>query len=116
MNSKDRDRFVKLMMLTQSDHDGEALVALRKANGLLVRDNQNWQEFIDGKTVTTVNNNVDDAGLEEMFEFLFDRVRGSFRLFIDDVHRQWVRKGSVSPKQYDAVLSAFRRHGGRRTV
>ena len=33
----------KLLMMTTSSHDGEALVAIRKANEMLARDRLNWQ-------------------------------------------------------------------------
>jgi hypothetical protein len=40
-------RFIKLMMLTTSENDSEALVALRKANALLAEANVNWEEFLN---------------------------------------------------------------------
>lgn len=39
-------KFVKLMMLTMSENDGEALVALRKANAMLAAADVNWEEFL----------------------------------------------------------------------
>lgn len=42
----DLKRFTKLMMLTTSDSDGEALVALRKANEMLKQNEKSWHEFI----------------------------------------------------------------------
>jgi hypothetical protein len=46
--------FVKLMMMTTSSNDGEALTALRKANAILAEANVNWAEFLSavgsGKT------------------------------------------------------------------
>lgn len=39
---------VKLMMMTTSPHDGEALVAIRKANAILASQNLNWEEFLRG--------------------------------------------------------------------
>ena len=38
--------FVKLMMLTTSPHDAEALVALRKANRILSEAKVNWAELL----------------------------------------------------------------------
>jgi hypothetical protein len=46
MTPKRFDLFIKLMMLSTSDQDGEALVAIRKANAILAEDNLNWEEFI----------------------------------------------------------------------
>jgi hypothetical protein len=38
----DKDRLAKLLNLTESEHDGEALVAIRKANDLLRQYGTNW--------------------------------------------------------------------------
>ena len=45
----DRVRLVKLMMLTTSDSDGEALSAIRKANEFLKTHKKNWAEVLDIK-------------------------------------------------------------------
>jgi len=37
------EMLTKLLMMTTSSHDGEALVAIRKANEMLARDRLNWQ-------------------------------------------------------------------------
>lgn len=42
----DRDLLTKLMMLTTSDADGEALSAIRKANQILKKEKLNWQEVL----------------------------------------------------------------------
>jgi hypothetical protein len=42
------ETFVKLMMMTTSDKDGEALTAIRKANLLLKAEGKNWEELITG--------------------------------------------------------------------
>src|ERR1700755_3091074 len=39
---------VKLLMMTTSTHDAEALVAIRKANAILGEMNLNWAEFLSG--------------------------------------------------------------------
>jgi hypothetical protein len=44
----DKDRLSKLMMMTTSENDGEALVALRMANKLLQRATVNWEQLLTG--------------------------------------------------------------------
>lgn len=44
----DVEKFIKLMMMTTSSHDNEALVALRMANAMLAEMDANWEEFIKG--------------------------------------------------------------------
>ncbi len=43
----DTQKLTKLMMLTTSDQDGEALSAIRMANALLKRAGKNWQEILE---------------------------------------------------------------------
>lgn len=42
---------IKLMMLTTSDNDGEALTALRKANKILAAAKVNWAELLGDRKV-----------------------------------------------------------------
>ena len=44
-----QELLVKLMNMTTSDNDGEALTALRKANGLLRTAGWDWTKLIEGK-------------------------------------------------------------------
>jgi hypothetical protein len=39
-------KLIRLMMLTTSNRDGEALAALRKAQAFLAEGGQNWEEFL----------------------------------------------------------------------
>lgn len=48
----DRERLAKLMMMTTSASDGEAVVALRKANTMMQAAGINWQEMLLGKQAT----------------------------------------------------------------
>lgn len=48
----DRDRLTKLMMMTTSASDGEAVIALRKANAMLKESGINWQEILLGRQAT----------------------------------------------------------------
>lgn len=43
---------IKLMMMTTSPHDGEALTAIRKANAMLAEANVNWAEFLSAVSTT----------------------------------------------------------------
>lgn len=38
--------FIKLMMMTTSENDGEALNALRKANKILATSNMSWEQLL----------------------------------------------------------------------
>jgi hypothetical protein len=42
----DKDRLAKLLSMTSSDQDGEALTAIRKANELLRLNNKSWSDVL----------------------------------------------------------------------
>jgi hypothetical protein len=42
----DKDRLAKLLSMTGSDHDAEALAAMRKANELLRLHGKSWQDIL----------------------------------------------------------------------
>ena len=46
MNPLDSQRLAKIMGLTDSAHDGEALVAVRKANAQIVAAGMTWDEIL----------------------------------------------------------------------
>jgi len=61
---KDKEKLVKLMQLTLSDNDNEALRALRKATKILNRNHLNWDQvlnLIDVKKIIAFEN--DQGGL-----------------------------------------------------
>jgi hypothetical protein len=121
----DAEKFIKLMMLTQSDQDHEALVALRKANGMLAADNLNWEEFIKGmahaatakpqQRHTHYNdhafNDINEPSIKDVLDHLMNTVdrRGSFFEFVDSVNSFYNRTGYLTEKQEDAVRRAYRR-------
>jgi len=124
-------KFIKLMMMTTSNSDGEALTALRKANALLAEANVNWEEFL--KLVGTSNavtapkskqptppwedgdgfHNVGPSGIKytdadeinALFEKAFAKTRptSSFREFLESVHGWWEANGFLTEKQYFAI-------------
>jgi hypothetical protein len=44
--SVDRDRLIKLLNMTASQHDAEVLVAIRKSNALLRRNGTTWSDLL----------------------------------------------------------------------
>jgi len=46
------NKLIKILNLTQSDNDNEALVAIRKANKLLLSENKSWGDLIGEPSVT----------------------------------------------------------------
>lgn len=119
-------RLIKLLMLTQSDQDFEALAALRKANAMLAAQNMNWEEFItnritwreerkdpDSKKESKPKGKLytDEDEINEYFDTLLTTVspNDSFFEFIQSVHEWWMDKGFLTERQYEVIKSAARR-------
>lgn len=51
MNSKDAERFIKLLNLTASDNDHEAIAALRAANNIRLKSGVSWESLFTRKVV-----------------------------------------------------------------
>lgn len=128
--------FTKLMMMTTSDNDQEALTALRKANGILAEAGVNWEEFLNAVDIERRNKTgqsrkrererndraanfsdvqsgkrngrYDDAdAINALFEMAYQNVTNSgFRGFLDSVHTWWEANGFLTEGQYNAVRKA----------
>lgn len=113
--------FIKLMQLTTSSFDAEALSALRKANALLMSANNNWEDLLRGKVrmVSGPNENQiageQHTGADEI-DHMFDglmrsRLSPSFCEFVEAVHTWWEEKGFLTERQFEAIRDAHSRCG-----
>lgn len=117
------DKFIKLMMMTTSSHDGEVLNAIRMANAMLGEMNNNWEELLRGKvrmeaesTGRTESRDYQPSGkiyndemeINKMFEEAYRRVsrHSSFMRYVDSVHEWWEERGFLTEKQYEAIKKA----------
>jgi hypothetical protein len=63
MRDKERERLVKLLGLTRSSNDGEALAALRKCNDVLTQHHLSWADVVAGRCARQVDTDLlDDIG------------------------------------------------------
>lgn len=110
---------VKVLNLTTSPNDAEALAAARKANDLLKRGSTSWEQLLGNGGATTPMFDEDDGSLggrddaearaiDAAFEEVFKLgdLRGSFEDFMDSIYQQWKEKHSLSPKQRAALFRA----------
>ena len=126
MSLKEYEQFIKLMGMTSSQHDGEALNAMRLAWSLMAKHNIGWEEILRGKV--TVTNQVapfgpgsspssipqgraviSDAEARDIFETLDRTVKGGFRDFVESIRTQWETEGWMSLKQHAALKKAYDR-------
>jgi hypothetical protein len=120
---------IKLLRMTESEHDGETLNAVRMANALLNRHNANWDEVLRGKVpmidadpfgTSPKMGKIPDKGahytnaaeIDAMFANIYNRLRptDAFKVYVDSVHEWWEQKGFLTQKQYDVI----KRSAGRR--
>lgn len=139
MNLKDYAMFRKLLQMTLSSNDGEALTAIRKANGLLLADNKNWEELLDNKVSVSTEASFtqekwkstkpeehfeepeDDPEehtiehIEHMFQTLIGHevvggIRpGSFRDMVEDIYYRWQQTNHLTKKQFKVIKNAYMR-------
>jgi len=118
--------FVKLMSMTTSDNDGEALIAIRKANKILREAKVSWQELLDAAATQqrlppqpepdwqNVNTRVERYSNKFEIDGMFNRAfaknnTNDFEEFLSSVHIWWLDKGWLSEKQYRVVKRAAER-------
>ena len=90
MGDRERERFVKLLGLTHSNNDGEALAALRKCNDVLTQHRLDWADVVAGRCARQVHRDADL--LDEIDRVVNarrqnDRVSPS-RTFADSIRRE----------------------------
>lgn len=124
MQAQKFEKFIKLMMMTTSPNEGEALTATRMANALLLEANLNWDEFLRGKVKITNQaaggsasgsftgkkyTNSDD--IERMLDAVLKNVRSgtSFYTFIKSLSDWWEDNAFLTEKQYNALRKSYER-------
>lgn len=102
-------KITKLLMLTTSDNDSEALVAIRSANGILNRAKTTWSDFISSLTHRrNTQAHEQSVSIDEIFIFVLGNLRGPGpREFIESLYAQWNDTGELSPRQYDALIKFY---------
>lgn len=113
----DNQRIVKLLMMTTSDNDHEALVAMRKVNQLLKTNKISWQEVLEPKPNRAyVWTDDEDDRYEEIVEmiegYLLPKFTGNPRRaktvnFLAGVLKNVKMYERVTDKQWDAVFRMY---------
>lgn len=129
MNLKKFELFIKLMKMTSSSNDGEALNALRKANSILDEVNISWEELLRNRIKikkieagpnpkyargfasggSSAKKYTNKQEIETMFAIVLDSVpkSSSFYSFIKSLEDWWETKGFLTEKQYEKLKKAY---------
>lgn len=117
---------LKLMRMTTSDSDGEALVAIRKANAMLAAEKKDWSDVLGGsnKSPPIPSNwrtppskrpaptyRASGVSVDVMLDVLLKTVprRHSFYDYVKSVHSRHTLYGSITQKQYEVIDKAYMR-------
>lgn len=94
-------RLIKILSLTTSNHDGEALAAIRKANQIMRDLGVGWPDAFPRKEETRKSQkSVDDP--ETIFDLghaYFDRMSESQKNFFRGLRNYWDEHGRLSERQ-----------------
>ena len=112
MERDKKEKLAKLLALTTSDNDNEALSAIRTANVILERDNLAWEDVLLGTTKRTqFNDSYADyestEEIEEMLSTCIQNVNGSAFDFIDSLYRFYNSRGYLTPKQIRSLRKFY---------
>ena len=116
MKLADFKRLKKFMMMTMSGADGEKLMAINRANALLVGEGVDWDRVLDRMVRLDLERappeppKTDAEAINAAFaDIEASDPRGSFADFIASLRDQWERTGSLSEKQRASLFDAAAR-------
>lgn len=122
----DLDKFVKILKLTTSPVDGEALAAVRKANEILKRENFEWEHFVLGKihhksgpgeerpfSPKYSDEIIRPDQIADALSLLLSRVDGLGQKTVSMLYSfksQFDKRGNLSDRQKEVLLKILREH------
>lgn len=109
--------FEKLLGMTTSASDAEALTAMRKANKILQDNGLTWAELlrkqVTSDSVSPYTEPTADATAAHV-QTCLDTLRGSDSSFISSLDKQWAEKGYLSPEQRRPLFAMYKEHVSKR--
>lgn len=112
--SLDRDKLIKILMLSTSDSDGEALACLRKATAMMKAAKISWQELLEGGGGNggsrEVNRLKDLVRITEEKFNLMRRAKERYRSRCDDLEREIIELRTVQDRARNKPQASKRDH------
>jgi Protein of unknown function (DUF2786) len=118
MTKDDKDKIIKLLQLTTSSNDHEALLAMRVANKILKKTETTWDKFLDNPpaastrpnpTASTYRHYDYGPSITEMLHTCLEQVKtDSGYDFINSLYQQYRYSHRLSPKQTAALKKFYR--------
>lgn len=104
------ERLVKLLNLTTSENDGEALNAIRAANNLIRKNGLRWDVLLLQDTPPPPARSMDYDGptIQDMIDLIRSRITEDFdETFLNSVERQYKRRGRLTDNQIRALQNIY---------
>lgn len=124
----DKTRLAKVLQMTTSTNDSEALAAIRKANEIIKGENLQWEDVLAGGGGSTISIHFarpeptneswvaphlrDKVMIDLMFRGVYTMPRtGSEEWWrqLDKIHQSFIEHAVLTPQQYQLVSRAYQR-------
>jgi exonuclease V gamma subunit len=125
-NQKEIQKITKLLELSASNIDAEALLAVRKANEIRKKINASWQDLFTPRIQHTNHQSntsyrgasqkrdshyvdVPDDELVAIFDELIQEREFSekWEEIIESIHKYWCEHGGITEKQYALIMKLY---------
>ena len=127
----DRAKLIKLLGMTTSQNDGEALNAIRMVNAMLKVNKLDWDSAIAGSKPQPIHkppprpqgrgttdtapkykppsSRYTDPEIPRMLQSLMRDSQGDFRDFVQSLNEFWENKGFLTEGQYEEITNTNER-------
>jgi hypothetical protein len=110
----DLDKLAKLLNLTMSDNDHEALLAVRKANLILIKLNIHWDQVfrltIEPEPKMKQCSKEEKEIILKIFDNLIPILSGSSLEFVSSLLVYFNEYGNLTKKQGETLVKIYKRH------
>lgn len=117
MDTKTTEKIIKLLNLSSSPEDGEALSSIRKVHSILKDYNINFDSIVfqdkNTKKAKPAESSDESEDIDEMFNFL--HANGKINGFLESLENAFHKYGRLTEKQLDCLVRAYNqaRYGKR---
>lgn len=103
------EKLVKLLNLTTSDNDGEALNAIRAANNLINKNGISWSVILmQDKPPAPRGMDSDGPSIQQMIDQIRAQVTSDFDdTFLNSIEKQYQRRGKLTDNQIRGLQNIY---------
>lgn len=106
---KTLERITKILMLTTSENDSEALACIRAANSVLKKNNMTWVDIIVGSQPTNSGETRrQESSVSELFQYVYANyysLSEKRQELVDGFHSFYQSRGRLTEKQKEVLIN-----------